>query len=325
MGSNLMDLKNTAPASAPGIRHLEFKAGLVLSVTGLLAVLFMGFILHTRGVFEAHRELTLIAPDGSGVAIGMPITLSGLAIGEVSRLTHTPRGEAAIVLRIREKDIHWLRQGSSFWLSKNILGNASISINIGNPNDPPLAQGAIRPLQSADITRDFPEIIQRVKTIVTQLEQVSRPDASLAKSLNHMATVTGRMTGEHGMIGGLLGPHDAQNISHTVQKTNTLIDSLHGVSLQVTQTLGKAEHGVETLNAALNDTRSSLKRVDDILVQAHATSVQVHVITSDVKAATHDLSTLRREVDESVTKANHLVQEVDRKWPFSRTMELETP
>jgi len=313
----------TAPANA--IRHLEFKVGLVLVTTALIAVAFLAYLLHARGVFETSHEFTLSAPDGSGVTVGMPLHLAGLPIGQVSRMTLTDAGTVAIVVRVRDKDLRWLRRSSTFSLEKNVLGSAKIAVTAGKAEDPPLLLSQTHPLQSNDIGAEIPLIIARVKGLVGNLEALSQPNASLARSIDHVATVTGRMTGEHGVIGGVLGAADAQKISTALNKTNALLDSAQGISLKMTDTLNHADQGVLTLKTTLNEARTSLKRVDDILAQAQQASAHVKDITGDVKAATRDLNLLRREVDDSLTKVNHLITELNRKWPFARNVELKTP
>lgn len=316
---------NTRTPPATGIRHLEFKVGLVLAVTALIAVAFVAYLLHARGVFETTHEFTLTASDGSGVTVGMPLNLAGLAVGEVSRMSLTDAGAVAIVVRIRDKDLRWLRSSSTFWLEKNVLGSAKISVKVGKPDDPPLNLGQTYSLQSNDIGAEIPSILARVKSLVSNLDALSQPNASLARSIDHVATVTGRMTGDHGVIGGVLGAADAQKISTALDKTNALLESAKGVSLKMTDTLSHADQGVLTLKATLDDARNSLKRVDDILAQAQQASANVKDITGDVKAATRDLNLMRRDVDDSLAKVNHLITELNRKWPFARNVELKTP
>lgn len=332
-----MNTKSTPPNN--GIPHLELKVGLVLLLTLFLAVLFVGYLVYSRGMFEESRELTLTTPDSSGVTTGMPVSLAGQPVGQVIRAYLTPEGKAAIVVKVREKDMHWLRQGSSFWLEKNLLGSATISVRGGKPDEPPLDMGTTHPLQEENLSNRLPVIVERIAALADNLERMSRPDASLAQSLNHVAQISGNMTGEHGVMNGLLGKAGATKVSTALDSTNNLLNSLHGASLKISGTLEKADHSVETLNGALIDARTSLKRVDAILanVQSAATDIpkitgdariaaaHVREITQETQAATRDLNLLRRDVDDSLAKVNHLINELNRKWPFARNMELKTP
>jgi phospholipid/cholesterol/gamma-HCH transport system substrate-binding protein len=75
---------------------------------------------------------------------------------------------------------------------------------------------------------------------------------------------------------------------------------------------------VVQLKALLGDTRASLKKVDAILDDAQA-------IAGSAKAATTDLAALRADVEANLRKIEHLVNEVNRKWPFARDTELRLP
>ena len=68
----------------------------------------------------------------------------------------------------------------------------------------------------------------------------------------------------------------------------------------------------------LGEARTSLKKVDAILVDAQA-------ISSSAKEATSDLSALRGDVEASLRKVEGLVNEINRKWPFARDAEMKLP
>jgi phospholipid/cholesterol/gamma-HCH transport system substrate-binding protein len=68
----------------------------------------------------------------------------------------------------------------------------------------------------------------------------------------------------------------------------------------------------------LADARNSLKKVDSLLQEAQG-------IASNTREATTDLGALRAEVEASLRKVEHLVNEVNRKWPFARDTEIKLP
>ena len=46
---------------------------------------------------------------------------------------------------------------------------------------------------------------------------------------------------------------------------------------------------------------------------------------ANIKGATTDLAALCTEVDDSIRKVGVLIDEINRKWPFARDMELKLP
>jgi phospholipid/cholesterol/gamma-HCH transport system substrate-binding protein len=68
----------------------------------------------------------------------------------------------------------------------------------------------------------------------------------------------------------------------------------------------------------LTESRESLKKVDAILRDAQA-------ISGSAKVATADLGALRADVEANLRKIEGLVTEINRKWPFARTTEIQLP
>ena len=329
-----------APVRAPLIKNLELKVGLLLVATLVLAVGFLFYVLHARGTFQPTQDLILVADDAEGVTIGMPLTFSGFPIGQVKRLDLTAEGQVRIHVAVPVRDARWLRVSSQFTLEKGLVGAAKIRAFSAVLSDPPLPDGAERALLTGDATQDIPVIMARVKGILANVEAMTGSNSSINRTLAHVDTITGRMTGDYGVLEGVLGgPEKAQKVVQALDRVNTLLASLNGVSLRVDQTLAKADQRVfgqggvmdqadrslAQVNAILGDVRESLKRADAILLAAQSAAANVQAITADVKGATTDLAILRTEVDDSITKVNHLINEINRKWPFKRDVELKLP
>jgi phospholipid/cholesterol/gamma-HCH transport system substrate-binding protein len=322
------------------IKNLEFKVGLLLALTLFLAVAFTLYALYARGAFERTQSLTLVTENAEGVSVGMKMTFSGFPIGQVKRMTLTDKGSVRIEMAIPVKDARWLRESSIFTLEKSLVGGAKIRAYSTNLNDPILASGAERALLVGDAMEEINGIIQRVKNILDNVEQMTAADSSISRSLAHVQTVTERMAGEQGVVGGLLGsPENARKVIDAIDHANTLLKSLNGVSLKLDGMLGKADQqvfgqdgvlpeaqkAVRQVNGLLTDIRESLKKADAILREAQGAVANVNAITADVKGATTDLATLRAEVDDSLRKVNHLINEINRKWPFARDVEIKLP
>lgn len=329
-----------APVRPPVIKNLEFKVGLLLALTLLLAAAFAVYALYARGAFERTQRLILVAENAEGVSIGMKMTYSGFPIGQVKRMTLTDSGEVRVEMAIPVKDARWLRASSVFTLEKSIVGGAKIRAFTANLQDTPLEDGAEHPLLVGDAMEQVNVIIQRVKDILDNVEAMTAADSSINQSLAHVKTVTERMAGEHGVMGGLMGePQNARKVVDALDRANTLLKSLNGVSLKVDGILAKADQqvfgqdgvmseaqkAVVQVNTLLAEVRGSLKKADDILKEAQGAAANVNAITADVKGATTDLATLRAEVDDSLRKVNHLINEINRKWPFARDVEIKLP
>ncbi len=328
------------PIVPPLVKNLELKIGLLLVFTLLLSGAFVLYSLYARGAFQITQMLYLTAHDAEGVTVGMPMTFSGFPIGEVKKMDLTEEGKVRIEIAVPRKDAKWLRQNSVFTLEKSLVGGAKIKAFTANLADKLLEDGAMRELITGDATQEIPVLIEKVKTILANVAAMTGNDAPINKTLGNVATVTGRMAGEYGVMEGVLGsPDKARQVVAALEKANGLLASLNGVSLKVDGILAKTDNqvfgpegvmdqtrqSVAKVNAILGDVRESLKKADAILANAQTASADVTRITANVSAATTDMAQLRVEIDDSVRKVNHLINEINKKWPFARDVEIRTP
>jgi phospholipid/cholesterol/gamma-HCH transport system substrate-binding protein len=330
----------TRPTGAPLIKNLELKVGVLLAATVLLAAGFVAYSLYARGAFHSTQSLTLIAPEAEGVSIGMPMTFSGFPIGEVKRMDLSEDGKVRLEISIPKEDARWLRENSVFTLEKSLVGGAKIKAHTANLADKPLPSGAARTLLTGDATQEIPVLIERVKTILNNVADMTGKESHINQTLANVQNVTGRMTGEYGVLEGVLGgPEKAHQVVTALEKANTLLSTLNGVSLKVDGVLTKtdarvfgpqgvmdqAQQSITKVNGILGDARESLKKADALLANAQSASADLPKITANVREATTDMTQLRTEIDDSVRKVNHLINEINKKWPFARDVEIKTP
>ena len=76
--------------------------------------------------------------------------------------------------------------------------------------------------------------------------------------------------------------------------------------------------GGDSLSELLAEARTSLQKVDAVLVEAQG-------IASNTREATTDLGVLRGEVESSLRKVDGLINDINRKWPFARDTEIKLP
>ena len=336
-----------APASpAPGnaaappplhAEHLQFKAALLLAFMFVLIVASAVYVMYARGMFESTQKLVLIAEDSEGVVVGMNLTFSGFPIGRVHRIELAADGKARILVDVASKDAHWLRTSSVFTLVRGLVGGTNIRAYTGLLGDPLLEDGAERTVLQGDAGGEVPKLIAAAKDLIESLSSLTSNQGALGASLGNLKTLTGKLNGPGGALTVLLGGEaESKKILLTLDRTNALLARLDGLSAKVdglaikadTQLFGnkpgslgvvlESRATVVQLNALLLDARTSLKKVDAVLVEAQA-------VGANVKEGTSDLSQLRGEVEASLRKVDGLVNEINRKWPFARDTEIKLP
>ena len=314
-------------------KNLQFRVGLLIGLTVMVAAGFTIFALYSRGVFEATQRLTLVSDNAEGVSLGMDLTFSGFPIGRVERISLGDDGRARILVEVPRKDAKWLRASSIFTLERGIVGGARIRAFSGNLQDPPLPDDAERQVLRGDTQEEIPRMVATLRAVLDNIEQMTGTGGSLQASLGNLRTMTDRHAGKHGALGAVLGDEDnAQKVILALDRANALLASLGGVSRRIDGVVGKADQrmfgeggvvdgtqrAVNQANDILGELRESLKRVDKILEDAQA-------VSANAKAATSDLAALRTEVDANLRKVTGLIDEINRKWRSSAKPKFACP
>lgn len=328
------------PHDAEPVPNVGVKATLLLAFTIALLVAFLGYVLYARGTFEETQRLVLMADNAEGVSVGSDLTFSGFPVGRVQRIELARTGQARIEIDVPRSSAQWLRNSSVFTLERGLVGGARLRAFTGDLGDDPLPDGAVRAVLRGDTTDELPALVASVKRLVENVERMTTDDSDVNRGLQGLRTLTDRMAGRYGMLTALLGSEEeAKKVIEAIGRTNEVLASvdalarrLDGLGSRLEGTLATAERrvlgdggvlddtqrAVQQVNAMLDDARQSLARLDALLADAQA-------IAGDTRAATADLQALRTEIESSLRKAGQLIDEINRKWPFSRDTELRLP
>ena len=332
---NPPDPSSDAPeAVSPGVqrRALGLLVLLVALVVGSAA-----YLMYARGVFEASHRLVLLADDAEGVTVGMDMSFAGFPIGRVQRIELGSDGLARIVVNVPRKEANWLRASSVFTLERSLVGSTKLRAYSGVLADPPLPDGAERSLLKGDALAELPQLMDAVRTLLGNLNQLSAPDAALAQTLGNVAATTAKLQGPRGALGLLMGTEAEATrlltqVQTTLTSTQALLTRLDGVAQRTdgllananTQVFGPqglatdAQRLTRQLADAAAEARQSLKKVDALLVDAQA-------VTGNAREASTDLNLLRADVEASLRKLDGMVNDIQRKWPFAQDPEVKLP
>lgn len=315
------------------MNRLHFKVGLFAAASLLLAAAFVVYLLYARGFFEDTYRLQLAASSADGVAPGVPLVFSGIEIGSVTALGLNDSGGIVIRLELLARHAGWLKQNSTFTLDKPIVGGAKIRVDSPDLDAPALPENSTMLLLTSDISKEIPVLVERVKAILDNVEYLTRKDGEINATLANVKTLSGRMSGEHGMLEGILGsPEKARAVTDSLDKTRALITKLDGLALKMDGMAIKADQWLFAQDGVARSTRESLAQVrlmlDDAqssLKKADAMMSNAVQISANLKDGTQDIARLRAEIDDAVRKASALVNELNKKWPFARDPEVKLP
>lgn len=299
--------------------HVEVKAVILLVLMTSLVAAFLLYVMYARGVFDVTQRLVLVADDSEGVIPGMDMTFAGFAVGRVRQVELGADGKARILVDVPRKDANWLRVSSVFTLERGLVGETRIKAYSGILTDPPLPDGATRTVLRGDTAAEIPKLVASAKSLLENLEAMTRSDSSLNASLANVQAATGRFSGKYGLLGGALGgEQEARKVMLTLDRVNALLANADRRVFGKAGLVDDTQAAVVQLNVVLKDASTSLKKLDAVLAEAEA-------VGKNARVATNDLGALRAEVDSSLRKVTRLVDEINRKWPFAHKTELKLP
>lgn len=287
-------------------KNLQFRVGLLLGLTIVIAVGFTLYALYARGVFEATQRLTLVADNAEGVSIGMDLTFAGFPIGRVQRIALADDGRARIEIDVPRKDARWLRESSIFTLERGLVGGARLRAYTGELSGPELPDGALRQVLRGDTAEEIPRMVATLRSVLENVEQITASGGSLQASLDNVRTATDRANALLASMGSV-----SRRLDSVLGKTEERLFSAGGV-------LDASQDVIVEAGAVLGEIRDTLKRADGILADAQQ-------VGANTKAATADLGVLRAEVEASLHKLTGLIEDVNRRWPFRRDTEIRLP
>jgi phospholipid/cholesterol/gamma-HCH transport system substrate-binding protein len=315
------------------IKNLGLKVGFLVVLIAGVSVVFLIYVLFTHGVFDQSRNFILVSSNAEGISVGMPITFSGFPIGKVNSIRLEKNGEAQIEIRIPEKNRGWLREGSQFILERPIVGASKIKVLTSNFETPVLQERSKQNLIIGDASAEIPEIIDRAKRILIQIEALVNKESSLSRSLLKMETLFGKMIGEYGILEGILGSRKrAKQITDSLEHLNSIFESIDEVTEKGKVLLEKTEIQVfgkdgiiSQVDRSIYDIQGLLQALRGILNKTDSVLDDAKSIGSNLKESTKDVDLLRKEIETNLRQIEHLIKEIREYLPVSESPEIRLP
>ena len=271
----------------PGQKQLkwsELRVGVTVIFASLVLVLLLFLMSGTGGFFSKRITLISYFDNAGGLRIGAPVRLSGVDIGNVSRIRVVPDKDkrltpVEITMKVSTKFNFDLREDSVTSLqTAGVLGETFLDIDSAQATGPPVKDGDT--LQT-HIHPDFNEVVSASQSTLQNMDALlKRADRILAfaesgkgsigkliydpklydqlsETVTEFKAVVDDIAQGRGSLGKLINNNDAYNkFVATLDKMNAVVDDLQA---------GKGTAGKLLKDPALynnvNDTVANLKQV----------------------------------------------------------------
>ena len=227
----------------------ELRVGIFVLV-GLLILTVAIFYVTGGGFLGPKYRLVTYLPEVDELQAGAPVTLDGIAVGNVESIRLTPhptdhQHNITLVLRIDKNYKEQIRTDSTASLvTQGLFGNRYVSITRGLTGTVLEANGVIQGSEQPDMK----QIVQRGSDVVENLGTLS----------NQLNQIIGKVNQGQGTIGKFLNdPRLYNHLDDTVVHVNALTASIQ----QGQGTLGK----FVTSDELYNKPNSAVGKLDDAL------------------------------------------------------------
>jgi phospholipid/cholesterol/gamma-HCH transport system substrate-binding protein len=325
--------KSEPAAKNVPVRNLEMKAIMLLAFTLALVLGSALFLLRARGFFDPKQQLVLVTDNAEGVVAGMDLTFSGFPIGTVKRVSLGETGNVRIEIDVVEKDAKWLRSSSVFTLIKPIIGATQLRAYSGILTDPPLPDGAERPVLRGDFNEEVGRVIGATKDVLDNLNQLTAANSELNHAMANLQVFTDKLQSKRGALSAIFGnDQDAQKLVSAVERANTAMAQIQTLAANGDRFVSHADTRLFARNGLADDAQATVRQMQNLLTDARgslqkvdAVLNQVQGIAGNVNKATEDLGSLRAEVEDNLRKIEDLINDLNRKWPFAKERKIELP
>lgn len=298
----------------------EFKIGLVVTVAA--ALLYWGInFLKGKDVFSNERIFIAVYNDVAGLERTNPVTINGLAVGQVRNMKFTGDGQARVVIELVLKNQIDIPQNSSAKIiSSDLLGSKAVEIRLGN--SPELAQPGDtlvseveasikdevnRQLQPLKVKAE--NLMSSIDTVLTMLQSVFSSDntdnfaksvKSIANSFENLESTTGTLdtliSGQKNRMERIFENIEAitQNLKNNEGELNNIIANFSSVSdtlakVKFAQTMARVDktmHELAQISEKINQGDGSLGMLindDSLYIELEKTSRDLNLLLEDIR------------------------------------------
>ncbi len=260
---------------------MQLRIGLVVLVAILL---FVGFVLSVgqrSALFEQRYSLSTYFTSTEGLAVGAPVRLAGVTIGNVTRISFSPNPQdrrILLTLSVERKVGDRIRADSVASIGTiGLVGDKVLDITVGSIDRPALAPGAVlpsvSPIDYSALLQKGDEILNHVNRISASLDEFLAGGGgqvgkrNLTESLGSLRDVLTQVQRGPGLLHDLIYGREGVDVLarvdhtlHSLEQVTAAVQSGNGtlhalIYAPPEQTIGQFNQAMASLNDLLREAR----------------------------------------------------------------------
>ena len=273
---------------------MKFKirfADQIVGVFVLAAIAAVVAVLVLIGVnqrwFARNYAFTSTFSSASGLFVGMPISLKGFEIGNISRISLSDQNDVAVRFTIEDTYYDRVKPDSVLELTSSPIGlGVTLKFHSGKNSLPPVAEGSYIPsLDTEEGQRlvaegkvDIPKDVDAIGSVIAKLNpileetrltigEVRRTADTLNLALNGgggpMGTMVNDLSRTPGRVNAAVDDITGR-VDSVLDKVAVISDNLTAVSLQTRGVIGDLSTNLDAISQNLKEMTGSLKNTQGL-------------------------------------------------------------
>jgi len=305
------------------LKWSELRVGITVIVASLVLAVLLFLMSNTAGLFTPRITIRSYFDNAQGLRVGAPVRLSGVDIGNVTRIRVVPDKDkqltpVEVTMKVSTKYIYGLRRDSVTSLdTAGVLGETYLDIDSTQAVGPSARDGDTLPTQ---VHPDFNQVVRASQSTLQNLDALlKRADRILAfaesgkgslgkliydptlynrlsLTVADFQKVVEEVSSGQGSLGALINRNDAY------EKFIATLDKMNGVMDEIQEgkgTAGKFVKDPSFYNNA-NDTVANLKKLTDDINAGKGT---IGRLSKDEELA--------KKLDTTITKLSQLTSDLE--------------
>jgi phospholipid/cholesterol/gamma-HCH transport system substrate-binding protein len=315
-------------------RKMEIKVGLFLLAVLLSIAAVIVYVGIQKDLFAERIEYVVVSKTGEKIESGMPVRLSGFTIGQVSQVTLDQVDLVRITITILKRYQQWFKEDSRIILEQEgVIGNSFLKLIPGSEASPVLEEGAVIRLDKiggiSELIQEMQPVIEALRAIVINLwdltDYLVDSQGPVRKILVNAETMTERLLSEQGLVHYLTeDPRPIAHVDQILARTDKAMESADTLLQSVTHRVEDVEPLQDEITAAVRETRLLIEEFQGIRQDLTPLMDNITEISEEVKTASQDLISLRRQGEYSLRLGTELLLRLKETWPLSRRDAPET-
>lgn len=313
---------------------LELKVGLFLLAVLLCLVTVVVYVGIKKDLFAERIKYVVISKTGEKIEPGMPVRLSGFTVGQVSQVTLDQVDLVRITIKILKRYQQWFKEDSRIILEQEgVIGNSFLKLIPGSEASPILEEGAVIRLDKIgginELLLEMQPVVEALRAIVINVwdltDYLVDREGPVRKILVNAENMTERLLSEHGLVHYLTeDPRPIKQVDQLLARTDKAVESADTLLQSLTQRVQDVEPLQDEITAAVRETTLLIEEFQGIRKDLTPLMQNITEISEQVKIASHDLISLRRQGEYSLRLGTELLLRLKETWPLSRR-EISAP